>query len=147
MSPLPSTRVIPEGWGEHHGTVSSDAQNASVSLIVGESEGGWTPETGPIPGGPVYGYQGRARVVYATTQTKEGDGAGQDLYTQEVTVALPRSAGRAENASRIRVDAVDANGPQALVGRVLQVRSSLFSSYTMEQLVFCIDDQSNQAVA
>ena len=142
--PFPATNVVPSNWGAHHGEVSERAQNARVSVIVGETAGGWTPGSGATPGQPVYGYQGPARVVYSLSQTQEGDAAGQDLYAQEVVVALPRTAGKAENALRVRVDAVDANGPQALVRRVLVVRSSLFSSYTMEQLVFCIDDQSNQ---
>ena len=142
--PLPSTNVVPLNWGAHHGDVSERAQNARVSVIIGETDGGWAPGTGVIPGQTEYGYQGPARLVYSMSQTQEGDAAGQDIYTQEVTVALPRTAGMVENALRVRVDAVDANGPQALVGRVLVVLSSLFSSYTMEQLIFCRDDQANQ---
>ena len=142
--PFPATNVVPTNWGAHHGAVSERAQNARVSVIIGETDGGWAPGTGVIPGQVVYGYRGPARLVYSMSQTQEGDAAGQDIYTQEVTVALPRTAGMVENALRVRVDAVDANGPQALVGRVLVVLSSLFSSYTMEQLIFCRDDQANQ---
>jgi hypothetical protein len=142
--PLPGARVVPANWGEHHGQVSENAMEATVSVILGVT----TPDDWQSDGEPIYGYQGTARLVYATTQGNDADAADQDIWTHGATIVLPRQAGGVPAGKQIRVDTINSlNAPTELVGRVLTIRTSSYSSYTFEQILSCVDDQSNQGGA
>lgn len=144
MSPLPSTAVVHPRWAAHHAPVAQGTMNASCRIELGSTGGGWTPETGTTPGTPTQTYTGRCRVSYARTQPHQGDAADQLTTTSNVTVALPAGSAEQQRGARVTITAVDANGPAALVGRVLVVESVARPSLAVEQNLTCTDDQTNQ---
>jgi hypothetical protein len=120
--------------------------NATVTIRTGGTPGGWDPVTGPTPGTPATAtHTGRARITYEVLRGYgDRDAAGQAVTVRVVTVALPRTAAEQPAGARITVDAVDQNGPTELVGRVLTVDSTGWSSHGIEQVLTCRDDQTNQ---
>lgn len=144
MAPLGSARVVHPGWAAHHAPVAVGTMNALCRIELGSTGGGWIPETGTTPGTPVVTYAGRCRVAYARTQPHQGDAADQVTTTSNVTVALPLGSAEQHRGARVTITAVDANGPAALVGRVLLVESVAYPSLAVEQVMTCTDDQTNQ---
>lgn len=143
--PFPSASVFHPDWAAHAAPVSEGAMNATVTIrTAGDDE--WDPTTGPGTGtdGPLT-YTGRARITYEVVRGYgDRDAVGQDVTTRVTTVALPRTASEQPSGARLTVDAVDGNGPAELIGRVLTVDSTGWSSYSIEQVLTARDDQSNQ---
>ncbi|RHA38736.1 DUF6093 family protein [Cellulomonas rhizosphaerae] len=142
--PFPSTTVIHPDWAAHHAGVAEGGMNATCSITHGGTGGDWDPELGATPGTPTVTYTGRCSVDYAATQARDADAADQTITSRSVLVGLPRSAAAQANGARVKITAVDGNGPHALVGRVLTVGSVAADSLTFEQLLECTDDQANQ---
>lgn len=143
--PLPSTRVFHPGWAAHHAPVTAGAMNATCTITVGVTAGDWQPDTGPTPGTTATTYTGPCRVEYASTQPQAADAADQSITERLVFVELPATAAAQRHGARVKITAVDANGPAALVNRVLTVGSIDLSSHTFEQVLTCTDDQANQS--
>ncbi|PZR55227.1 hypothetical protein DNL40_02330 [Xylanimonas oleitrophica] len=142
--PLDSTRPIHPDWAAHHTATTQGSMNAVVTITQGSTGGGWDPVTGPRPSIPIQTYTGPARITYQALDAGIRDAAGQDVTVREVTVALPRPAAAQAIGARIRVDAVDANGPTALVGREYTVTSAPYSSHALEHVLTAVDEQNNQ---
>lgn len=143
--PLASTVVVHPDWAGHTATTVAGTWNASCVVEDGTTGGGWDPTTGATPGTPIVVHAGRCRVTYEPTQPRLGDAADQAITTRVVTVALPRdSVHGLSDAARVRITAVDTNGPTSLIGRVLTVEAAAYTSHAVEQLLTCRDDQSNQ---
>ncbi|MEV7962408.1 DUF6093 family protein [Oerskovia paurometabola] len=144
--PFDSTRVVHPDWAAHHALVAEGTMNATCTVSSTTSdESGWDPSNGPTaPGGTTTTYTGRCRLTYLENQPDEGDAAGQATTVRAVLVALPRAADQQPAGARVTITAVDMNGPAALTGRVLTVRSTEYSSHALEQYLTCTDDQTNQ---
>lgn len=143
--PFPSTRVIHPRFAEHHAPVSEGAMNASCTITFGGTAGDWQPGVGATPGTSPTTYTGPCRVQYASTVPRNADAADQTTTERTVLVVLPRGSAKQSAGARVTITAVDANGPAALVDRVLSVGAVGFSSIAFEQDLACTDDQANQA--
>lgn len=144
MAPLTSTRVMHPRWSEHHAPVTAGTMNATCEITHGATGGGWDPATGPTSGTPTVTYTGRCRVAYDSTQPRDTDAADQVITIRTVNVALPAGSAPQGPGARLRVTAVDANGPAGMVGRVLTVEAVAYPSQTVDQNLTCTDDQDNQ---
>lgn len=142
--PLASTRPIHRDWAQHHAPVSVGTMNATCTITYGGTAGGWDPGTGPTTGTPVMAYTGPCRVTYRDSQDNEADAADQRTSVAPVLVALPLTSLPQARGARVKITAVDANGPASLVGRVFAVETVSHSSITLEQDLACADDQTNQ---
>jgi len=144
MAPLQSTRVMHPQWAAHHAPVTEGTMNAACEITHGSTGGGWNPATGPTPGTPTVTYTGRCRVVYESTQPRDADAADQAVTSLTVGVALPAGSAPQSKGARVRITAVDANGPAGLVGRVLTVAAVAYPSQALDQNLTCTDDSANQ---
>ncbi len=142
--PFPSTRVVHPRWSAHHQPVTEDAMNALVTIEFGGTEPTWSSGGVSTEGEAAVTYTGPARITYVPAQAREADAADQEVALRRVDVALPREASPQQVDARVRVDAVNGNGPAWLVGRVLTVASLGRSSHAWEQLLECVDDLANQ---
>ncbi|ACZ29572.1 hypothetical protein Xcel_0533 [Xylanimonas cellulosilytica DSM 15894] len=143
--PLDTTHPVHPDWAAHYQPVSQRTMNATVTVTDGTTGGGWDPVTGPIPDAPVVVYTGKARVAYKPVRAEDRDAAGQRVTVRDVTVAVDRDAcPELATTARVKVTAVDANGPAALAGRTLAVQSTAWPSHALEQVITCTDDQTNQ---
>lgn len=118
--------------------------NATCEITHGTTGGGWTPGGGGTAGTPVVTYTGPCRVQYDATAPRDTDAADQLTTEQTVLVAIPRGADAQREDARVRITAVDSNGPSSLVGRLFVVRSVNRSSLGWEQDLTCVDDTDNQ---
>lgn len=146
VSPLPSTRVIHPRWASHHAPVAEGTMNATCTITNGAEGGGWEPDTGPSEGTPTQTYTGRCLVQYEQTLPRRADAADQPTSTRTVLVALPAGSTGQEAGARVKITAVDSNGPLELVGRTFTVQAVSPSSLGFQQNLTCWDDQSNQEV-
>jgi hypothetical protein len=121
--------------------------NATCTITYGGTGGGWDPTTGPTPSIPTVAYAGPCRVQSTGTANREADAADQLIAQQDVLVVLPRAAAEQSVGARVKVTAVDPNGPAWLTDRVLAVRSVNRSSLAWEQDLTCTDDADNQPAA
>lgn len=142
--PFASTRPIHPDWARHHAPASRGTMNAECTITLGGTAGGWSPETGPTAGDPTTTYTGQCRVTYRDAQSTEADAADQQTSTAPVTIALPLDSPAQARGARVTITEVDANGPASLIGRVFTVETVAHSSITLEQLLTCTDDQTNQ---
>lgn len=142
--PFASTRPIHPDWARRHAPTSRGTMNAECEITRGGTAGGWNPDTGPTAGTPARTYTGLCRVTYRDSQSGEADAADQQTSTAPVTIALPLDSPAQARGARVKITAVDANGPASLVGRVFTVETISHSSITLEQLLACTDDQTNQ---
>lgn len=144
MAPLASTRVMHPRWSEHHAPVTEGTMNATCEITHGSTGGGWSSTTGPTPGTPTVTYTGRCRVAYESTQPRDTDAADQAVTIRTVNIALPAGSPAQTPGARVRITAVDTNGPAALVGRVLTLDAVAYPSQAVDQNLTCTDDQANQ---
>lgn len=145
--PLPSTRVIHPDWAARHMPVVAGTMNATCVITHGHTGGGWDPTTGPTPGTPTTTYTGPCRVQYAGTAPREADAAGELVTTRSVLVVIPRDLDGVpvpvqSSGARVKITAVDANGPVGLIGQTLTVGAVNLSSLAWEQDLTCTDDQT-----
>lgn len=142
--PFKGTRVIHPRWSAHHRPVTDGAMNATVRVVTGVAGADFTYGGGFQEGTETVGYVGPARVTYEPTQGRDADATGQDTTVRRVTVALPGEGIATQHDAVVHVTDVDANGLLHLKGAVLVVESVGRSSHAWEQLLSCLDDQTNQ---
>ncbi len=118
--------------------------NATVTITHGQTGGGWDPETGPTPSVPITTYEGRAALAYDSTRPAAQVAADQPITTRPVLISLPLTAAAQTAGARVHVDAVDANGPGALVNRVLTIQADSPTSEGFDVVYVALDDQTNQ---
>lgn len=145
--PFDSTRVIHPDWAQHHMPVTEGAMGATCTIATGGA-GGWDPTTGPTTTGmPTTLYTGPCRVQAQANAASERDAAGQLVTVSTYLVALPASSPGVpvgDQGAKVTITAMDANGDQALIGKVLTVQSNPTASLRWERDLTCTLDQTNQ---
>lgn len=145
--PFDSTHVIHPDWSGHHMPVTEGAMGATCTITTGGA-GGWTPGGGiEAPGDPTTLYTGRCRVQSQANAAAERDAAGQLVTVATYLVALPATCPGVpvgDQGAKVTITTMDANGDQALIGKVLTVQSNPTASLRWERDLTCTLDQTNQ---
>lgn len=138
MSPLPSTKPIPDGWDNHHRPVATATMTATCTI----------GRAGPGTYDPVtmqYGdntstliYSGPCRVQQRTSAETTADVVGQQVTTRSYLVAVQYDAGQVEVDDIVTVtDSADAQ----LTGRRLRVTDVQYGSAQWQRDLYCEDFQ------
>ena len=136
MAPLPSSRVIPAGWSEHHRPTAEGGMTA-VCRIIGPGER--TSKYGE-PAPVVLVDRVKCR-VQQHNQSNEGVQAGRETYTREYLVSLPvKLPGRVlAGTPGHTIIITEAKDPE-LVGRAFRVEQVLHGSEVWQRDLLCTDD-------
>lgn len=136
--PLPSTKLIPDGWDDHHRPVATATMTATC--VVGPS----------VPGGeldPVtmqYGdatidalYTGRCRLQQLRGEGQVSVSGGQSVTSLTYLVSIEYDADPAIEVEHVVhiTDSVDL----ALIGRKLRIREVRYGSNQWQRDLFCDD--------
>lgn len=139
--PFPNTRVIPDGWSEHHLPVPADAMTATVTITGAAGPGTWNPTTGEIEEGDAATvYTGEARVQALPREADDPDAAGQAVSTRPYLVAIPDLTVEVDVGHRVHVDTAE---DPLLVGCDLTVRDVQRGSLVWDRALTCELDAAN----
>lgn len=143
MCPFPAARVIHPDWAVHHRPTAHGTLTATCTITTGGG-GGWDPITGPIaaeePAATLY--TGLCGVLPLARGERTGDAAGQDVTDHPYAVAINAAAGEIPKGARVRIDTCPDD--TQLVGKVLTVAETSFSSVRLERDLLCDLDPANQ---
>lgn len=136
MSPLPSTKPIPDGWDAHHRPVATATMTASCS-IARPAAGAYNAATLQYAANTDTAiYSGPCRIQQRTSAEATGDVAGQIVTTRSYLVAIEHDAGQVLVDDIVTLtDAVDA----LLIGRKLRVTDVQYGSNQWQRDLFCED--------
>lgn len=134
MSPLPGTRVVPEGWSRHHQPIATGGMNA-LCVVTDPARvtpgGPLDPETGTYPPSTPYyvvpaptGKDGWPCRVQALTSDQDSEQAGQDSTTRSYLIQLddPDLSTLPDLEVGYVVEVTAATNDQHLVGLDLTIR-------------------------
>lgn len=140
--PFPGSRVVPDGWGEHHAAVAAGGMTATCAIRdpaappVSET---FDPDTGQTiiePAAPVY--EGPCRVQALSSRDRPVDAVGEAVTTPPYLVQMAFDAPAVDEGWPVRITACP-DDPQ-LVGRTLTVRSVAFGSQRFTRDLYCVDE-------
>lgn len=135
--PLPSTKLIPDGWDDHHRPVATATMTATC--IVGPSSPGALDPVTLQYGAPTIEalYTGSCRVQQLRGEAQNTQSGGQSVTSLTYLVAIEYDADPGIEVDHVVhvTDSVDA----ALVGRKLRVREVRYGSNQWQRDLFCDD--------
>ena len=109
------------------------------------TDGGWSPETGPIPGSPgAVLYSGPFRAQPLQDRGRDADAAGQSVLVRAYLIALEASAPALPPDTRLTIKV--APNDAELVGKVFTVTGTALASERFERDVYADLDLTNQPV-
>lgn len=139
--PLPSTRVIPTGWADHHAPAAAGGMTATCQIrdpdaVTETSFDRETGQTTATPAAPVY--DGPCRVQALSRREQQVDAAGQAVTTPPYMVELPLDAPPVREGWPLHVTACP-DDPQ-LVDRTFTVQQVVYGTQRWSRVLFCDDE-------
>lgn len=135
MSPLPSTKVIPDGWAEHHRPTAEGTLKAQGNVY--RVSGGPPPYPKPV------GWTGRTLIHTATFDVqplqREGGGSPGEQPTSERQYTLTtKVVGAPAFRAGEQGDIVE------VIGRQFRIVNLVFGVHLWEIDLICVDNMTQQ---
>lgn len=136
VSPLPTSKVVPDGWDAHHRPVATSTMTATCT-IRRPATGVYDPATlqyGPADGDTIY--SGPCRILMRPRAQNPADLAGQITTTRSYQVSIEWDAATIHVNDVVTVDT--ASDPR-LAGKPLRVTDVQYGSNQWQRDLFCED--------
>lgn len=143
MSPLPNTKVIPDGWSAHHRPIVAQTFGAAVSI---RRPGGTAGDFNETTGVREYTladphYVGGARIQVQPIMGGDLNAGEQRVTVVGYLVVVDRDTSTdAQVDDVVLIDNVDDNGDPAMIGRELRVSGVAIGSLAWERDLTALDD-------
>lgn len=140
MSPLPGTRVFPDGWAAHHRPVATSTMTAQCT--IGRISNGpapypkpvdWTGET------PIH-----TTVCRVQELKREGGGITGEQPTTERQYLVPLPLTNADGEPLPELRSGERGDIIHTLGRDLRIVNIMFGSQEWERDLICVDNQTQQ---
>lgn len=143
--PLPGSRVIPEGWAEHHRSTTDDTLDTPCSIRQpGGTPGDFNPTTGEYDGGTAHAphYVGFCTVEDLPAAERERIAADERIPTVDYMVTLAVTDAPDTKVGHIIAVGTPPNGGPALAGTELKVESIEKGSREFTRVFLVSENQS-----
>ncbi len=136
--------MIHAHWTQHHRGPVAGTHTGTCTITTGPATPGtWDPDTGVSDGTPSPLFTGACAIGAQQRPARQADAAGQLVTPSQFLIGLDLTdAPDVPNGARVTITACA--GDPGLVGKVFLVKDAAYDSTTLERVLACDLDPTNQ---